>query len=69
MKWIFGSHRNFQLPKAQSETDLSKIYEDLSARLVFKSEQTELTAGFTALAAVLLLVAGTLSLLWFNRLP
>ena len=55
--------------KAQSETDLSKIYEDLSARLVFKAEQTELTAGFAALAAVLLPVAGTLSLLWFNRLP
>lgn len=55
--------------KAQSETDLSKVYEDLATRLVLKPEQTELTAWFTAAAAVLLLVAGTLSLLWFNRLP
>ncbi|MBI4295134.1 MAG: VWA domain-containing protein [Chloroflexi bacterium] len=55
--------------KADSETDLSNIYENLSTRLIFKAEQTEITAGFTGLAAVLLLIAGTLSLLWFNRLP
>ena len=55
--------------KADSETGLLDIYENLSTRLVFKAEQTEITAGFTGLATVLLLIAGTLSLLWFNRLP
>lgn len=55
--------------RADSETDLRQIYENLSTQLVFKAEQTELTAGFTGLATVFLLVAGTLSLLWFNRLP
>ncbi len=55
--------------KADNQTDLRDIYENLSTRLVFKPEQTELTAGFTGFAAVLALVAGTLSLLWFNRLP
>lgn len=55
--------------KAESETDLSNIYENLGTHLVFKAEQTEITAGFTGLAAVFLLTAGTLSLLWFNRLP
>jgi len=55
--------------KADSETDLREIYENLSTQLVFEAEQTELTALFTALAAVFLLVAGMLSLLWFNRLP
>ena len=55
--------------KADSETDLHDIYENLSTNLVLKPEQTELTAGFTGLATVLLLTAGTLSLLWFNRLP
>lgn len=55
--------------KADNQTDLREIYENLSTRLVFKPEQTELTAGFTGLAAALLLAAGTLSLLWFNRLP
>ncbi len=55
--------------KADSETDLHDIYENLSTQLVMETEETELTAGFTALAAVLLLIAGFLSLLWFNRLP
>lgn len=55
--------------KAESETDLGDVYQGLSTRLVFKPERTELTAGFTGLAAVFLLSAGVLSLLWFNRLP
>jgi Ca-activated chloride channel family protein len=55
--------------KADNETDLRDIYENLSTQLVFKAEQTELTAWFTGFAAALLLVAGMLALLWFNRLP
>jgi Ca-activated chloride channel family protein len=55
--------------KADTATDLQKIYENLSTKLVFKAEKTELTAFFTGAAVVLLLIAGTLSLLWFNRLP
>jgi len=54
---------------AGTEEDLKSVYENLSTRLVFKTERTELTAGFTGAAIVLLLIAGTLSLLWFNRLP
>ncbi len=55
--------------KASTETDLRRIYEDLGTNLVFKVEQTELTAWFTGAAVVLLLFAGSLSLLWFDRLP
>ena len=55
--------------RASNDTDLREIYGKLGTQLVFKWEQTELTAGFTALAAILLLVAGALSLLWFHRLP
>ena len=55
--------------KADSETNLADIYKSLSTKLVFKTEQTELTAGFTAAAAVVMLAAGGLSLLWFSRLP
>ena len=55
--------------KADSETDLRQIYENLGMTVVFKVEQTELTAGFTGFATIILLVAGSLSLLWFNRLP
>ena len=54
---------------ADTEEDLKSVYENLSTRLVFKTERTELTAGFTGAAIVILLIAGTLSLLWFNRLP
>jgi len=55
--------------RASSETDLSDVYRNLGTKLVFKTEKTELTAGFTAAAAVLMLAAGALSLAWFNRLP
>ena len=55
--------------KADTETDLNKIYDDLSKQIIFKQEQTELTAFFTALAALLFIAAGIISMLWFNRLP
>jgi Ca-activated chloride channel family protein len=54
---------------AGTEEELKTVYENLSTRLVFKTERMELTAGFTGAAIVVLLIAGTLSLLWFNRLP
>jgi Ca-activated chloride channel family protein len=52
-----------------TESDLQRVYQNLSTHMVFRKQETEITAGFTGLAIVLLLVAGTLSLLWFNRLP
>ena len=55
--------------KADNETDLQEIYQELSTQFVLKPEQTELTAEFTGLAILLLLSAGIISMLWFNRLP
>jgi len=55
--------------RAENETDLKSIYEKLGTRIVFTPEKTELTAWFAAFASVLLVTAGALSLLWFNRLP
>ncbi len=55
--------------KASSEGDLQRIYDNLSTRLMVERERTEITALFVAAAAALLLAAGALSLLWFNRLP
>jgi Ca-activated chloride channel family protein len=55
--------------KASSEGDLQRIYNNLSTRLMVERERTEITALFVAAAAALLLAAGALSLLWFNRLP
>lgn len=55
--------------KADTEADLKSVYENLSKRVVFRAEQTELTALFTGAATIFVLIAGTLSLLWFSRLP
>jgi Ca-activated chloride channel homolog len=54
---------------ASNEAELSRVYENLATQVVVRTERTELTAYFTALAALLSLVAGGLSLLWFSRLP
>jgi Ca-activated chloride channel family protein len=54
---------------ASTAQDLQAIYENLSTHLVFRTQEQEITALGTALAALLALAAGTLSLLWFNRLP
>lgn len=54
---------------ATNEKDLVAIYDNLSTHLVFKKEQTEVTAIFTGVAVAFLLVGGCLSLFWFNRLP
>jgi Ca-activated chloride channel family protein len=58
-----------QYYNAQNETDLVKIYENLSTSLVLKTEKTEVTAYVTGVAVLLSLLAGMFSLLWFNRLP
>lgn len=54
---------------AQTESDLVKVYENLSTNLVLKTDKTEVTAYVTAIAAAFALLAGFFSLLWFNRLP
>jgi Ca-activated chloride channel homolog len=54
---------------ASTESDLRTVYENLTTQLVIRNEKTELTAYFTLAAAVLAVLAGAFSLLWFNRLP
>ena len=54
---------------ASNAADLRAVYEKLSTQLVLREQKTEVTAYLTALAAVLSIIAGGLSLLWFNRLP
>ena len=53
---------------AGSATDLQKIYKSLNTRLFFEEKQSEVTALFAAGGAVFALLAGLLSLLWFNRI-
>jgi Ca-activated chloride channel family protein len=54
---------------AQTAGDLTTIYESVGKQLVFRTEQTEITAAFTAAAIAALIASGVLSLLWFSRLP
>jgi len=53
---------------AGSAGDLQKIYKNLNTRLFFEEKETEITALFAAAAAAFALLAGLLSLLWFNRI-
>jgi Ca-activated chloride channel family protein len=53
---------------AGNADDLMKVYSTLNSRIVLERKDTEVTALFAALAAVLVLIAGGLSLLWFSRI-
>lgn len=52
---------------AGTAADLRTVYENLSARLALESRETEIGALFSAAAALLMLVAAVLSVLWFHR--
>lgn len=53
---------------AGTATDLRRVYESLNARLVMEKKETEITALFSAGAALTALLSGLLSMLWFNRI-
>jgi Ca-activated chloride channel homolog len=53
---------------AGTATDLVKVYKMLNSRLVLEKKETEITALLSAAAAVMVLLAAALSLLWFNRI-
>jgi Ca-activated chloride channel family protein len=54
--------------QASNTADLLQIYKNLGAQIVYKTEKVEITAGFTALAALILIASGLISLMWFSRL-
>ncbi|HYL87620.1 MAG TPA: VWA domain-containing protein [Burkholderiales bacterium] len=53
---------------AGNAVDLRKIYQTMNTRLVMETKKTEVGAFFSAAAAALVLLAGLLSLAWFNRI-
>jgi len=53
---------------AGSAADLKKVYETLNSRISLEKKETEVTALFAAAAALVTLLAGLLSILWFNRI-
>ena len=52
---------------AGTAEDLMKVYESLSAKLVVERKETEVSALFSALGALLALCSAGLSVLWFGR--
>jgi len=54
--------------RAESSHQLNKIYEKLGTELVMQPQRTELTHLLTGLAVILVIIAGILSLLWFNQI-
>jgi len=58
-----------QYYNASNSADLRQVYENLTTQLVFRQQRTEITAIFTAIAALLSIAAAAFSLVWFNRIP
>jgi Ca-activated chloride channel family protein len=54
---------------AENENELRTIYENLDPQLVIKPEEMEVTSILAGISILALLIGGTLSLLWFSRLP
>jgi Ca-activated chloride channel family protein len=54
---------------APTEQALEAVYERLGSSIGYSEEKREITAWFAAGGLALLIVAGSLSALWFNRLP
>jgi Ca-activated chloride channel family protein len=52
---------------AASASDLREVYRTLNSRSILEKKYTEITAVFCAAAALMFIVAGLLSLLWFSR--
>jgi Ca-activated chloride channel family protein len=53
---------------AGNAVDLKKIYENLNSRLVMEKKETEISALFAGLGALLAVIAASLSVLWFHRI-
>jgi Ca-activated chloride channel homolog len=55
--------------EAPTEADLQAVYDELGSRVAFEEDERELTAAFAGAGAALLLLGGSLSVLWFGRIP
>lgn len=58
-----------QFFEAPSQASAEQVYADLGSDIGYTEKKTDVTFAFAAGGAVLLLLAGGLSALWFNRLP
>ena len=55
--------------EAADQDALKSVYDEIGSQVGVDQEQRELTVLFTAAGAVLLLLGGALSMLWFGRIP
>ena len=55
--------------EAADENALRSVYDEIGSQVGVVQEQREVTVLFTAAGAVLLLLGGALSALWFGRIP
>jgi hypothetical protein len=53
---------------AGTAEDLHSVYQKLGSRLQIRTRETELTALLASVAAILMLAASSLSVLWFGRI-
>ena len=53
---------------AGTATELKAIYETMTSKMVLETRESEITALFSAAAAVAAVLAALLSMLWFNRI-
>ena len=54
---------------AADAENLKDVYEELGSRVGYDKERREITLAFVAAGTLLLLASGTLSAVWFNRIP
>lgn len=54
---------------AENEEDLRTIYDSINPQLVIRPQKTEVTSLFAGAGMLILMIGGTLSLLWLSRLP
>ena len=52
---------------AGTAADLKKVYQGLSTRLIVEKKETEISALFAAVGALLVVLAAGLSVWWFGR--
>lgn len=53
--------------QAGTADDLKKVYKELSSKFALERRETEVSALFSAVAALLVLIAAVLSFMWFHR--
>jgi Ca-activated chloride channel homolog len=55
--------------EAPTDTQLRAVYEEIGSQVSWENDERELTAAFAAAGALFLLIGGSLSALWFGRIP